>query len=186
MKQITLTLSLSILFTLGSLLFVSSTTNSQRGCCTPPQFPPLAPKWPRSAAVHVIVSSAFTAIEKQAIVDGFNEWNSVSSLNCSGVTFTGFESSDTPLGHLPFTHWVQYQDVSGSTAAVTTINGLPYAETTFSNAIRNGYPPALPAYIRGLARHEIGHTFPRQLYYLSARHYGNVLRSRRLFSNYRM
>lgn len=142
-----------------ALVFMPSQTNSQTGCCNPPTYPPPAiAKWTRFATVRVTISTAFTETERQAIEDAFLAWNGMGALNCSGVTFSGFDFSAAPPSTSVYTHWVQYQDVNGP-AGNTSISTNPNAVTTLSRAIRKGYTPALPAYIRGVMRHEIGHTF---------------------------
>ncbi|HJR09465.1 MAG TPA: hypothetical protein VJ842_19545 [Pyrinomonadaceae bacterium] len=48
-------------------------------------------KWAKEATVAVIISTDFTAAEQQAIQDAFIAWNNRRWVNCSLVTFNGFQ-----------------------------------------------------------------------------------------------
>ncbi len=143
-----------------ALLFQSAQTYSQIGCCNPsPYSTPTAAKWPRFATVRVTISTAFTETERQAIVDAFLDWNSANTLNCSGVTFTDFSFSATPPPeNSTYTHWVKYQNNITNPAGQTFISTDPRAYTILTGSIGRVGMSELPAYIRGLMRHEIGHT----------------------------
>ncbi len=137
-------------------------SHAQSGCCNPPAAPRGTPKWPRFVSVSVTISTVFTETERQAIAGAFLAWNSENFANCTGVIFSGFQFRDNPPNGAINAHWVQYNPrmgVAGVTAANSNNSGGVWAITTLSNAIRQGYPPALPHYIKGLMRHEIGHTF---------------------------
>lgn len=44
-------------------------------------------RWVKNNNVRLRIHSAFTATERQSIIDAFNEWNNNRVVNCSNVTF---------------------------------------------------------------------------------------------------
>lgn len=87
--------------------------------------------------------------------------------NCSGVTFVGFQVSATaPSSDANNVHWVTYGGVGPSQAVTEAHSGLGPGNVRYTNAItilyssiRSGNANNLPSFIRGVMRHEIGHTF---------------------------
>jgi hypothetical protein len=126
--------------------------------------------------VKTYVSSDFYYNEVQAITDAYADWSSANiTNNCSGVTFAAPEISDTPPSSTTDVWWVYYHEgtvfsngvsASGNTnfSASTGPGGYPMitnATTIVSNAIRIQADAGTPfgnEYIRGVMRHEIGHT----------------------------
>lgn len=131
-------------------------------CCDPHTTTPGSAKWNQGAQVTVTISNDFTDTERQAIEDAFVDWNNNKTLNCSNVTFTGFQFSETaPAVTALNVHWVWYNP-GGTDAGRTNMSGNAFgsqAITYLTDAIRTGFPPSLPEYLRGVMRHEIGHTF---------------------------
>ncbi len=135
-----------------------TSVNAQISCCNPP-VDTLSGKWTANTSVTVTISSAFTSTERQAIVDAFGAWNNNSVSNCSNVTFGGFLTGETPIRQ-PGNHFVAYDpNLNDNYAAITFTNSRGFARTFLTGRIRLGREDALPAYIRGVMRHEIGHSF---------------------------
>lgn len=175
MRKIPFPLLLAVIF--GSLLVttglaIRSAPHNVKAlplCCNPPTYPPtVIAKWPKGTTVTVTFSTQFTSTERGEIKQAFLDWNSANISNCSGVTFIGFQTSATaPPSGATNVHWVTYSDTAPGAAGYTviTVGGSPTggtarATTTLYKSIRSNYPPdSLPPFIKGVMRHEIGHTF---------------------------
>ncbi len=145
-----------------TLLLASPHVEAQIGCCYPPINPPTTSKWNKGATVTVTISTDFTSTERDAIAAAFRDWNYVKGTNCSGVTFVGFQFSATPpSGSANNVHWVFYGGAGPTAGQTDARSGTGYinAKTVLYDYIRNGPANIMSSYIRGLMRHEIGHTF---------------------------
>ncbi len=143
--------------------------SAQTPCLTPQPTAGAVAKWNQNSTVTVTISSTFTEDERKKIEDVFKDWNDYKSLNCAYVTFVGFQFADSPPANRSDTHWVIFDTRRPpTTAAVTTTHGdgtshpssaIEYADTRVFAYIRDGSLPSRLEYLRGLMRHEIGHTF---------------------------
>lgn len=147
---------------LGWTLITLKTT-AQSSCCNPQTNNPGTPKWPNFAQVTVTIDPQFTQIERNKIVQAFQDWNEAGLYNCSNVYFSGFAYSSTAPG--PFSnneHWVTYRNIHSNVAVgFTTLTSEPHshATTKLYKNIREGYAPNLPTFVLSTMRHEVGHTF---------------------------
>lgn len=133
--------------------------NAQGTCCTPPHRYASFPKFPQGATVNVYIddSAGFTEIEEQAIKVGVENWNG--QANNSNITFNVTITIDLPPTTSGNTIIVDFEDSPGI-AGLQMFHSGPnvYGIITFHGNIRVGNPSWLPGFIRGVARHEIGHT----------------------------
>ncbi len=114
--------------------------------------------------VYIKADSGFTATEQQMIKEGLENWNN--QPNNSGVTFNVTVTNNPPPLGTANTIIVTYDDNESPTeiAGTKMFSGsgpsgpTVYAAMTFHKNIRNGNSATLPAFIRGLAKHEGGHT----------------------------
>ena len=161
---VVMTALVSLLATLiVTSLLISPPVKAQIICCNPPTSPLGTARWSKGATVTVTISTDFTPTERDAIVTAFQAWNNFRSTNCSGVTFVGFQSSATaPSPSANNVHWVYYGGVGPTAGQTDARSGTGYvnAKTVLYSSIRsNNTPDALVSFIKGLMRHEIGHTF---------------------------
>jgi hypothetical protein len=138
--------------------------DAQDNCCSPPIDYIQSAKLPANATVLVTLQDAFTVTERQAIKDAFTDWNDNKLNNCTNITFDGFGTASTQPNLTSGTFWVQIASnaTNGSSAGETFTNSVGYARTFLNpHNIRStaGNPINLLPYIRGLMRHEIGHSF---------------------------
>lgn len=139
------------------------TVFAQIACCQPPKLS-IPGHWAQNTPVRVKISQDFTDTERQSIQGAFEDWNTYKSLNCSNVTFSGYDitSNDFPTISENNTFYVRYEDTEGGAAGYTFLSvgsGIDNAKTTLYHNIRNGMPNALPILTRAVMAHEIGHTF---------------------------
>jgi hypothetical protein len=125
------------------------------------------PRYPQGAQVTVYIDTrtGFTGPEKQAIKDGFENWND--QPNNTDISFIVVETDNPPA--LPPTSSgsniivAGYDDNFSQTAVADTqtfagTNGV-WNIMTFHKNIRSGATEQTrTAYLRGVARHEGGHT----------------------------
>ena len=139
-------------------------------CCPASQIPlrpPQAPRYPQGAEVTVYVDtrSGFSGPERQAIKNGIENWNN--QANNTAVIFTVVETDNPPA--LPPTSpgsnivVAGYDDNVSQTGVAGTqsfsgTNGV-WNIMTFHKNIRSGATEETRmAFLRGVARHEAGHT----------------------------
>ena len=139
-------------------------------CCPVDQLElrgPEVPRYPQGSQVTVYIDTrtGFTDPEKQAIKNGIENWNN--QPNNSGVTFTVVETDNPPA--LPPTSpgsnivVASYDDNFSQTAVADAqtfsgTNGV-WNIITFHKNIRSGATEQTrAAFLRGVARHEAGHT----------------------------
>lgn len=147
----------------------------QLSCCDPPTYAtvgtgnynPTMPSFAPYSDVEVIVENTFTETERQAIEDAFEEWEAENTGNCTHVTFHGFQFGAYPQIATVSSpkYWVEFNNTynpaaAGETSFNSTSGSIRRASTTIYAYIRVGAPEYLPRYIRGIMKHEIGHTFP--------------------------
>jgi len=139
--------------------------NAQGDCCTPPNLPAQAARFPQNTTVNVYIpaNSGFTSTEQQMIIEGLQDWNN--QLNGSGVHYNVTVSSTPPNPGTANTIILAYDDnFSNSEVASLTMHsssgpsgGSVYGEMVFHKNIRVGTPSFLPAFVRETSRHEGGH-----------------------------
>jgi hypothetical protein len=96
---------------------------AQSDCCTPPNLPAAAARFPQSTTVNVYIpaNSGFTATEQQMIIEGLQDWNN--QLNGSGVHYNVTVSSSPPNPGTANTIIVAYDDnFSNSEVASLTMH----------------------------------------------------------------
>ncbi len=135
-------------------------------CCPPPLMWPSYPRFPQGQTVNVYIieDSGFTPTEQQMIKEGLENWNN--QPNNSGVKFNVTVTNNPPPHGTGNTVIVTYDDNFSSTevAGVQMFSGsgpngpTVYATMVFHKNIRSGNPASLPAFVRGVAKHEGGHT----------------------------
>lgn len=172
-KGITLVLGILVPVFAGWSFLISGSANipfTDPVCCPVAQLqlrPPLVPRFPQGAEVTVYLDTrtGFTGPKKQAIKDGIENWNN--QPNNTGVTFTVQETENPPA--LPPTSpgsniiVASYDDNFSQTAVAETqtfsgTNGV-WNIMTFHKNIRSGATEQTrAAFLRGVARHEAGHT----------------------------
>ena len=154
-----------VLFVLSALLLSKSFTQSDCSC-GPSHRPASTPRFPPGAAVQVYIDNrtGFSAPEKTAIQNGFEDWND--EPNNTGVTFVVQETDNPPA--LPpaspnsYIVVVNYEDhfssvAIGETQTFSGTNGVWNIVTMYRN-IRSGSAQVfLDQLIRSVTRHEAGH-----------------------------
>jgi hypothetical protein len=128
---------------------------------------PTVPRYPQGAQVTVYIDkrTGFTDSEKQSIKNGIENWNN--QPNNSGVTFTVQETDNPPSlpPSSPGSNIIvaSYDDNFSQTDVADTqsfsgTNGV-WNIITFHKNIRSGAnEQTRAAFLRGVARHEVGHT----------------------------
>lgn len=142
-------------------------------------FPGLVPwysiffySWRPGATVHVFIDNRFSGTERAQLIYGIQNWSLYSGLDCSGVTFYGFETmnfSGVAYGQLPpdDTVWVVFETPNdGATASGQTRQGGVFPlERVIAQKIRvnpavcNNPSLASIALYSYVASHEVGHAF---------------------------
>ncbi|HEV2912075.1 MAG TPA: hypothetical protein VGX92_02055 [Pyrinomonadaceae bacterium] len=168
---------LAVIFSATALVVLHTVSPSVvKACVYPSPQPPNTGRWEKNKqTANVYVSTVFYTNEVQAIKNAYNDWATENTTsNCSGVTFPAPQITNNP----PSTTgrwWVFYKDgavFSNGVAASanTNFSSIPgpagysiitKADTVFSNSIRTQADAGTTlgnAYIRGVMRHEIGHT----------------------------
>ncbi len=126
----------------------------------------LISKIPQDVTVNVYIdaNSGFTSTEQDMIKQGIESWNS--QTNNTNIAYVVTTTSNLPASGTPNTIVVGYNDSFSSTATAgvqmfsgsnsngPTVSGV----MTFNKNIRVGTPATLPAFVRGVAKHETGHT----------------------------
>lgn len=139
---------------------VSEPILAQAGCCTPPAFGPVVPKFPLNSNVTVTISGAFTANERNDIIAALINWNSENGTNGSGIYYLSFLTGETPIlqannqfvGYDPNTNVAGINHVGSSGSSV-------YSRIYLGPSIRSPMSETNRSlYVRGLMRHEIGHS----------------------------
>ena len=140
------------------------------------QAPTCPPIWTSMPASHLKTSAApvklrldsdFTPDERTTILQAFSSWSARSSLNCSGVTFdvenpTIAANQSTSEPELANSHWIGFDpSIPTGYDALTGTSSRPSAATVIYGKIRQSgtIPATNPEWLRGLMRHEIGHSF---------------------------
>lgn len=139
-----------------------SNVYAQQTCCRPPITSP-NPQWIKNSTITILFHDEFTVVERQAIADAFQDWNNEKLSTCANVTFV-VDINNTASTQPVMTSgnfWVQYYP-SSVHGAQTFVNSNNYARTFVGRFIRTSTGPNILAYIKGLMRHEIGHTFGPQ------------------------
>lgn len=169
-KSQTLPVLVALLFVSTSLYFFTDPNAEAETCCTPPSRPAAVPRYPQNTNVTVYIDttgfnspSGFSALEKQAISEGIQNWNS--QPNNSGVTFTVQETGNPPTlpaqANIAVVQYVNQQNSTGL-ASTQTFSSGPYVSNkiVFYQNIRNVFniPQNQPPFVRPVARHEAGHT----------------------------
>jgi len=158
-----------LLVPVAFLLLLELSTEAQN-CCTPPPRPAEVPRYPQNTNVTVYIDTTglntpagFSDLEKQAIKEGIQNWNS--QTNNSGVTFTVQETTNPPtLPAQAHVAVVQYQNQQNpnAIAGTQTLSSGPFVSNkiVFFQNIRNVFNIAQnqPPFVRSVARHETGHT----------------------------
>ena len=133
-------------------------------CLVPPTYSPAGPygtwKWARQADVTVTIDTAFTSNERIAIKEGFEEWNNNRIVNCSLVTFSGFQQGPRPATSVNGVVFVQYDDAltSGGNASMST-GVVTQALINIGRFLRHGVEEKYRAgYLKAIVAHEVGHT----------------------------
>ncbi len=154
---------LAVITWLGWTLLTPS-TSAQSGCCNPPISLSL-PRWAHYAQVTVTIDTEFTQVERDKIVEAFQEWNALGVIACTHVTFIGFTWSSTPppIGSINV-HWVNYQDRKNDWASAITTQAdtggiTQVADTVVYKNFRANWSQNHLNFLRGIMRHEIGHCY---------------------------
>lgn len=143
------------------LTLAADTAQAQLPPC---EYPPIFsgfPTWNRNAQVRVIIDTDFSQPMRDAIRQGFRNWNYASGMydNCSGVFFHEPTYEDIPdhyMGnHVPYlTVMVKQRPEEGAYSdARTTAGSVVRALITIGACVH------LADSMTGIAAHEVGHTF---------------------------
>ena len=164
-KTTLIVVPLCVVIALSAALGASYYVRAQDNCCTPPNMYASYPRFPQGATVNVYIdqSSGFTSSEQQMIIEGIQDWNSQN--NNTHITYIVSATSNPPAPGTPNTVTVRYNDnFSSAIAAVQMFSGsgpsgpTVSASMVFNRNIRSGNPATLLGFLRGVARHETGHT----------------------------
>ena len=120
-------------------------------------------------AVHVFIDSRFNEVDKNHLRQGIENWNLYSNLDCTGVSFYGFETMDfsgIPNNQMPpdYTVWVvsEIPDDNGIATGQRRVGGVPPNQRVVAQKIEiNPTKLNLPQYawFSFYSSHEIGHSF---------------------------
>ncbi|HXM49902.1 MAG TPA: hypothetical protein VN956_18820 [Pyrinomonadaceae bacterium] len=124
--------------------------------------------WPGST-VHVFVDDRFNETDRTQLIQGIQNWNLYSDLDCSGVTFYDFETmnfSGVPSGQLPpdNTVWVVLEtpiDGAGASGQRRDSGVFPLQRVIAQKIRVNPANHNIPsiAYYSYVSSHEVGHAF---------------------------
>ncbi len=160
MKRLAFLLASGLLCLAGLYLTLNRIAQAQSQCCQPPPRHPDVPRFPANTTVnvHIDASSGFTSAEITNLTTGFTDWNG--QPNNAGITYNVTTNPAPPAG-TGNTIVVSYNNTMSSTAVAHTqvFSSGPnvYMAMVFNANIRSGIPSYLPAFVRGVARHEAGH-----------------------------
>lgn len=160
-NSLTVGLTITLVITGASLTYSYYTADAQLSCCFPPTLSSSQGKIANSAQVTVTAENTFTETERQAIQAAFVAWNGRNP--CAQITFSGFQFGVELTGGTSTnpTYWVRYVDTfgdMGQTSFNHTLGRIRRATTVLFKGIRTGLPEFLPAYVRTVMKHVIGHT----------------------------
>lgn len=138
-----------------------NTAKAQLPPCENPPFFPSFPTWSRNAQVNVIIDTDFGQTMRDAIRQGFRNWNYASSMydNCSGVYFR-----EPTYQNIPDSYSVD--NVSALTVAVRQrpeaaayVDRRTTAGSVIKALITIGACVSISDSMTAITAHEIGHTF---------------------------
>lgn len=125
--------------------------------------------WFPDHAVHVFIDSRFNEVDKSHLIRGIQNWNLYSDLDCTGVSFYGFEAMDfsgIPNSQMPpdYTVWVVFEQPDDNAIATgqRRVGGVFPNQRVVAQKIEiNPTKLNLPQYAwcSFYTSHEIGHSF---------------------------
>lgn len=155
MKRTHFFVLLTAIWLLQSSIFIQAQT-----CQLPPRIPGVY-RFSKGVTVQVTIDIQVTSNERQTIENAFLNWNAHSVLDCSNVTFTGFQQGSQPPSSANNVNYVKFDSSTPACCAATnsmSVGTVTQCLITVYGYIRSGGTSDLP-YLGGVMRHEIGHFF---------------------------
>lgn len=120
-------------------------------CQLPPRISSVY-RFSKGVTVQVTIDTQFTSNERQAIENAFLNWNTHSALDCSNVTFTGFQKGVQPPSSANKVTYVKFDNSTPACCAATnsmSVGTVTQCLITVYGYIRNGGASDLP-YLGGV------------------------------------